>query len=315
MINSNLNEIPTVKQLGGYVVDLIRYVRKDNPNWSAFNPSIGYHPKRGLVTTIRSSNYFINNNKAYKILEGSNFNSEVWFSELDQNLKLKNLRKIDFDGIELKRGAEDAKVFYRDGAWHFTCVIMDYKISAARMAVAELDYKCKKVVDFTIYSGVDAKIPEKNWMLPYEKNPHFDFVYGPNATVKDNKLTVYMQDKVELSNLRGNTNLHQLGDGSYLAVVHSKKDRTTKEVNPNTFGVETYRDMDYLHYFAKYDKWGHMTHLSKPFRFYKPGVEFAGGIVMRGKEFLISFGKEDVSSHIASLPVATVLESLNPIKY
>ena len=73
--------------------------------------------------------------------------------------------------------------------------------------------------------------------------------------------------------------------------------------------------MDYLHYFSNYDKWVHMTHLSKPFRFYKPGVEFAGGIVMRGKEFLISFGKEDVSSHIASLPVATVLESLNPIKY
>lgn len=309
--------VPTIRDLGGHIVDLRRFTREDNKNWGATNPSIGYHPKKGLAVAIRSSNYVIDAHKTYRITEGKFIQSEVWFSELDANLKLRNLRKINLQGtdIDITRGMEDPKLFWRDGAWHFTCVILEGHTPVARMAVAKLDAKCTKVVSATKYPGVEYRRPEKNWMVAYEPNPHFDFVYAANATIKNNKLTTYMNDHKELSMLRGSSNLHLLGNKTYLAVLHRKHTKIDPIFSNSTFASSEMHNMQYYHYFAQYDYYGNITGISKPFIFHKLGVEFASGIVMRGKEFLISFGRDDVSSHIASLPVKTVLESIQPIKY
>jgi hypothetical protein len=50
--------------------------------------------------------------------------------------------------------------------------------------------------------------------------------------------------------------------------------------------------------------------VSQGFQFYKPGVEFAAGIVADKKDFIISFGREDVSSHLAVIPQKIVLDGL-----
>jgi hypothetical protein len=55
--------------------------------------------------------------------------------------------------------------------------------------------------------------------------------------------------------------------------------------------------------------------LSRGFNFHKPGVEFAAGLVVKDKNALVSFGREDISSHIATMPMATILQSLIPVKY
>jgi hypothetical protein len=44
-------------------------------------------------------------------------------------------------------------------------------------------------------------------------------------------------------------------------------------------------------------------------------VEFAAGLVAKDKDFLISFGRWDMSSHIAVLPIETVLKSLQTVRY
>jgi hypothetical protein len=53
--------------------------------------------------------------------------------------------------------------------------------------------------------------------------------------------------------------------------------------------------------------------MSKGFQFYKPGVEFAAGIVERKNDFIISFGREDVSSHLAVLNKSIVLDGLQGV--
>lgn len=316
---NDIDKLPTIRQLGGEVFDVARYI-SDNTRWSATNPSIGYYPNKGTVMAIRSSNYIIDDNGIYRITEGDRYISRVYWSELDKNLKPKKLRQIDFSEIdrELPRGLEDPKVFYRDGAWHFTCVvpgIPEPGRRAARMGIARLDYKCTKVVDLEVFPGPDPATPEKNWMIPYDKNPNFDWVYGPNAIVKNHQLRSYMTDHPQTSQLRGSSNLHKLGDDSYLAVLH-KKYLTREQVrNPMTFSTEEKSAMRYTHCFARYDMKGNLLQLSKPFIFHQPGIEFAAGLIMSGKNFLISFGRNDVSSHIASIPVRTVLESLQPVEY
>lgn len=316
---NDIDNLPNIKQLGGQIVDVARYVT-DNSRWGATNPSIGYYPNKGMVLALRSSNYVIDEAGNYRITEGDRFVANVWWAELSKDLKPKKLRQIDLSEIErdLPRGLEDPKVFYRDGAWHFTCVvpgIPEPGKRAARMGIARLDYKCTKVIDLEVFPGPDPATPEKNWMIPYDPNPHFDWIYGPNAIVKNHKLTSYMTDHPATTQLRGSSNLHRLGDDTYIAVLH-KKYLTKEQIrNLTTFGVQETATMRYTHMFARYDIKGNLLALSKPFIFYKPGIEFASGLIMRGRNFLISFGRNDVSSHIAMLPIRTVLESLHPIDY
>lgn len=309
---------PTIQQLGGVIHDVRRLVDPTNKNWGATNPSIGYHPRKGFVVAIRSSNYVIMGNGAYTVTEGSTIKSHVWFAELDTEMKVKNLRQIDVSdtGFKIERGLEDPKLFYRDGAWHFTCVMMEPgHTPAARMAVAKLDPKCRKVISLDKFSGIDSARPEKNWMLPYEPNENFDFIYGPNQTIKDNKLTTWMTDNKDVSMLRGSSNLHLLEDGTYLGVMHRTFVKNTTNWVPNTFGTTTLHLRSYAHYFVHFDKNGMIRAMSRGFIFYKPGVEFAAGLAVKGKNALVSFGREDVSSHIAELPMETILKSLLPVRY
>ena len=313
------SKIPTIREMGGTIIDVRRLVNPDDKHWSCTNMSIGYWPKKGYVAAFRSSNYVINPQGVYQVVDGgAHIKNKIYFAELDNDFKPKNLRQIDFSGVgKFERGCEDPKLFYRDGAWHFTCVAMESPdIPYARMAVAKLDSKCTKVVDFKLLPGNDWQRPEKNWMTTYDNTEcNFDFVYGPNQVIVGRVLNSWMTDKREVSQLRGGSHLHSLNDGTYLAVVHRTFFKNESKFVPERFGTVQVQLRDYIHYFARYDQDGYITQLSPGFKFYKPGVEFAAGLVAQRKDLLVSFGREDVSSHIARVPLETVLKSLKTIEY
>lgn len=308
---------PTIKALGGHIVDLRRFVYADTKEWSATNPSIARDPKGNYVIAIRSSNYVITPTGALHVTTGGMIASNVWFAELDKDFKINNLRKIDVSKIptKLERGLEDPKLFWRDGHWQFTAVMLEEHTPRARMAIAHLDKKATKVTEMQTFPGIDYRRPEKNWSTPNEINPNFDFIYGPNATVKDGILTTYMSDTPEISALRGNTNLLRLQDKTYLAVCHRMWGEERSIFNPNTFASYRGYDREYVHYFCQYSYEGKIIALSKGFHFFHRGVEFAGGLSETKEDFLISYGSQDVSSHIAFLNKETVLKSLVPIRY
>jgi len=308
---------PNITALGGYIVDVRRLVDPTNKNWSAFNPSIAHHPRKGYAMTVRSSNYVITDRGEYKVVDGGLIKSQVWFSELDKNLKLKDLRKIDLSGVEpkLSRGLEDAKLFVRDGKWMFSAVVLEESVPKARMAIASLDAKGTRVTKLDIFPSTDAGRVEKNWMVSPEENPYFDFIYGPNQIVKGDQMISWMTDHPVISALRGGSNLMPMGDGNYLAVTHRMFGKQDSYFQPETFGMVHSDRREYVHYFVKYDEKGIIRAMSDGFIFYKPGVEFAAGLTSRKKELLISFGREDVSSHIAVMPYETVLKSLRPVLY
>jgi hypothetical protein len=124
-----------------------------------------------------------------------------------------------------------------------------------------------------------------------------------------------MSDHPALSMLRGNTNLHLMEDGTYLGVMHRTFIKQQTNWVPTTFGTTSVYLRSYVHYFVQFDSKGMIIALSRGFNFHKPGVEFAAGLVVKGKNALISFGREDISSHIATMPMETILQSLLPVKY
>ena len=304
------NRVPYITELGGKIYNVRRLIDPKIKEWSATNLCVAHHPTTGYIGMLRSGNYVITETGAYTVTQESTIRSRIYVGEFDiKTMKFKDLRKLDVSKIidgSIKRGLEDPKLFYRDNAWHFTCVTMEKKhTTRARMAICKLNDDLTEIVSFEKFPGIDFYRPEKNWMLPDKPNPNFDWIYAPNATIKDGTLTVQMIDNEDIGALRGNTNLYDLGDKTYLAVVHRM---LTRVIMNNTHRF-------YEHYFAQYDYEGRLIALSSPFKFEIDGVEFAAGLTSRGDDFLISYGSKDVSSHVATIPKATVLKGLKKIKY
>jgi hypothetical protein len=301
---------PTVDQLGGKIHNVRRLADPNIKEWSATNLSIGYHKSTGYIGMFRSGNYVITDQGEYKVVVEGLIRSRLYVSELDpETYKLTNVRLLDVKNLstegEIRRGLEDPKVFYRDGAWHFTAVTMEKgHTEKARMAICRLNKDLTAIESFQKFPGIDGTRPEKNWMLPYSRSPYFDWIYGTNATLKDNVLTTHLSDSDDRAGIRGSSNLHLLKDGTYLAVVHRMWTRVIMNHNLRF----------YVHYFANYDERGFLINISKGFIFEHLGVEFAAGLTEQDDNFLVSYGSKDVSSHIASIPKETVLKSLHPVR-
>lgn len=301
---------PTVHDLGGKIHNVRRLANPEVKEWSATNLSIGYHKTTGYIAMFRSGNYVITNQGEYKVVVEGLIRSKIYISELDpETYKLKDVRLLDVKNLskegELRRGLEDPKLFYRNGAWHFSAVTMEKgHTEKARVAICRLNKELTAIESFEKLPGIDGTRPEKNWMTPYDRSPYFDWIYGTNALLKDNVLTTQLDDNDQIAGLRGSSNLHLLKDGTYLAVVHRMWTRVIMNHNMRF----------YVHYFANYDERGFLIKISKGFIFEHQGVEFAAGLCEQRDDFLVSYGSKDVSSHIASMPKETVLKSLQPIR-
>jgi hypothetical protein len=312
-----LNSYPLVSKLfQGKVINLRRFVGKDDKTWSCFNPSIGYSPKHGYAMTFRSSNYVIMPDSGeLHVSTGGPIRNQVWFSEINEKLEITNLRQISFEksGQKIGRGVEDAKLFWRDGKWNFTGVFMERHVPTARMCTGVIDPVKNLALDVELYQGSSPRKPEKNWAVANEPNKHFDFIHGPTSIIKNNQIIFDMSENLEIAGLRGNTNLLDLGDGTYLALNHILYTRKTRTYDQRMFGMRDGLYKNYTHAFVRYDERGRLIAMGDEFQFIGPGIEFAAGMVEMGDELVISFGKDDVSSHLAVVPRSMALSNLKLI--
>lgn len=317
-----MSNYPLFESFGGSVQKIRRLIDPQIKEWSATNPSIGYSPKGGLVMTFRSSNYIIKSDTGeYLVTTGNKIQNKVYFCELDRNFQIQNLRQVKFDSIpladddlKLTRGPEDAKLFWRNGHWHFTAVMKEpYGIPIPRLATFMLKDDFAYFLDLNGFANEDNKKAEKNWMAPYSYNENFDFVYGPTQIVKDRELITVRDQSDEIKGLRGGSNLWELSDGTYLAVAHRTYIKKIEYFCSRRFGVVHGETRNYEHRFARYNQWGKLFQMSDPFQFISEGVEFAAGLVVLDDKVLVSFGREDVSSHLASIELSKVMEMLRDV--
>lgn len=317
-----MSNYPLFESFGGSVQKIRRLIDPQIKEWSATNPSIGYSTKGGLVMTFRSSNYIIKSDTGeYLVTTGNKIQNKVYFCELDENFQIKNLRQVKFDSIpladddlKLTRGPEDAKLFWRNGHWHFTAVMKEPSgIPIPRLATFMLKDDFAYFLDLNGFANEDNKKAEKNWMAPYSYNENFDFVYGPTQIVKDRELITVRDQSDEIKGLRGGSNLWELNDGTYLAVAHKTYIKKIEYFSSRRFGVVWAEIRNYEHRFARYNQWGKLFQMSEPFQFIGGGIEFAAGLVVLDGKVLVSFGKEDVSSHLASIELTKVMEMLRDV--
>ena len=309
---------PKFKELGGVTGQFLRLVDPNAPAWSAFNPSIAYSPEYGYAATIRSSNYTIDElTGAIDVRVGNLVKSEVWFATFDDKFELQTRVKVQFskDGPALSRGVEDARLMWRDGSWYFTAIMLEKAHTPyARVVMYKYDPVENLATFIKKWDGPDIFRPEKNWMTTAEAaNPNFDFIYGCNTIVKDDLTIAKPGTKAALGGLRGNTNLHPLGDGSYLALMHSLYVKGGNVFNNRTMGMQRAAYRKYTHQFVRFDNYGTIIELSDEFIFDDLDIEFAAGMVEKDGKYIISYGRKDVSSHLAIIDKQLVNDMLIPV--
>lgn len=308
--------VSTIKDLDGYVKNLRRFAEKDDKTWSLFNPSIGMDPSGKLFAAFRSSNYVILPHGELHVGTYGPIRNNVWVSELTDEFEIENLRKLDFSaaGISVVRGVEDPKLLWRDGQWMFMGVMLERHTPKARNCLFYTDKKYTKVKNIEVLPGYDKDRPEKNWMTANKKPKNFDYVYDGTAVVVGDRIVRKLAESQGLYKLRGNGNLIEKDDGTYLGIMHILEIRSSQVFSPTTFGMMDNVQKTYDHFLVRFDEDGWIVELSEPFNFDFNGIEFANGFIERGDEYVISFGKQDVSSHLAVAPQKKLLKTMKRVK-
>jgi len=305
----------TLKQLRGEVINLRRFAFEDSKTWSAFNPSITYTPQHGFVMTVRSSNYAILEHGELHVMSGGPIRNKVMFAQLTDDLKIKTMHELEFDcGRQFTRGIEDAKLLWRDEKLFFTGVVMEKDIRVARQCECLIADDLKTVTDFTLLGGVDPKRPEKNWMTAAKRPEKFDYIYDGTGIIVGDILVRRFQVDEQLSGLRGNAHLLEQADGTYIGIMHKLYVTKSSKYDNRRFGYVNAVHKDYHHFFVRFDADGWAIEISKPFQFISPGIEFAAGLVEKDDHYVISFGKNDASSHIGILDKKYVTKALKLVR-
>ena len=310
-------DYPYLEDFGGTTQQILNRVPDGELGWSAFNPSIGRSPDGNYAILVRSSNYIISEyGVPDKVL--SAIKNNLWFSELDSNFNLLNLRKITVTGsLDMSQGVEDARLFWRDGGWHFTAVTLKQRgtLRQTRINLFKLNVADNNATHIKQYKGIFPTQQEKNWMpVAFDENPNFDFIYGPFSIVKDDKFIYTATDNDRVGNVRGGSCLVDLGDKTYIAILHSTYTAEMRTPDPlDRSIIHLSYKRSYTHQFARYDWYGKLIELSEEFVFDGLSIEFAAGLVEKDGKFIISYGREDVSCHLATIDRDTVLSLLDPV--
>lgn len=315
-------DYPLFTELGGTVKQVRRLIDPQDQFWSAFNPSIAISPQGEIKMALRSSNYtIIRETGELVVTQGNKIQNRLYLCDLDDDLKVSNIERITFGDIPwqdtnviMTRGAEDAKLYYRNGSWQFTAIVKELDgVPIPRLVRFSLQGNHAEMVEFGGFDGEDPTRAEKNWMLPYEQNEHFDYIYSPTQKLINRQRYQVREENDEIKGVRGGSNLWKLEDGTYLALIHKTYIKKVEYYDAKRFGVCTNSVKNYEHRFARYNEYGVLFELSEPFQFLGHGVEFGAGLIVKNDEVWVSFGREDISAHVGKIKLEAVMSMLRSV--
>jgi len=305
----------TLDDFGGETWRILRFVDEEDKRWSAFNPSVAYSPEEGYVVLFRSSNYFFDPENGSTVATfGSKVLNRMFMANLsdDWNIIPKTLREIDFSKCgRWLRGPEDGRLYWRDGHWEILSVMREPHISDDTPRLATYILHGTEAELVKLHDAGDLQPIEKNWMPTYEKSPDFDFIYNAGAVYVVDVGKVKVREATE-DHIRGGSCLWDLGD-KYLAIIHECSVKYEHRYISRKFAWGDWPIRTYYHRFATYDKKGTLIGLSDKFTFQSANIEFAAGLVVAGKDVIVSYGYKDVASYLAKFDLEKVLEQIHDI--
>lgn len=280
--------------------------------WSRFNPSL-WRVGGGFRAIVRSSNYELFE-PGYTIHDDDSItrtrNYSVWLRDDFSVVRVEAIEDETDTPPALpgrSLGFEDCRLFRWNGEWFATATMRDRNSSAvAQIGVMRLVGDTFR--DLRLLSDPRTKRDEKNWM-PIATAAGIYLVYGCGPTIVlrfdpfsgECEEVAHRDAPAIAASLHGGSQGVEI-DGSYLFVVH--------EAIQSDGGLWWYP-----HRFVRLDARFSMTGISRRFYFRRPGVEFCAGLVRRGSDLIASYGVQDRSAWLASLPLRSVIDLLEPVEH
>jgi len=276
--------------------------------WSAFNPTIVSHDD-GYLAIVRSSNYSIVDGQ-YVIppADGQKIRTANILLRLDENLDEWGFPSTLPPPLYPKsdypvEGFEDCRLNVIDGEIRVSATVRNWagRDGTCRIATATLLQHMGSLIDASMIDEPVKGRHEKNWM-PIVGTGTFLYSCWDNgrvATVHRDGWAWVVEHHAESPAIargwRGGSQLVDLGDGRWLALVHEVADDTGGRI--------------YEHRFVLFDEdsW-HIAGWSPAFAFRESrAIEFAAGLARRGDQLVATFGVRDAEAWMAEVSLAEVL--------
>jgi predicted GH43/DUF377 family glycosyl hydrolase len=275
--------------------------------WSTFNPTLIAHDD-GYMAIVRSSNYSIVDSR-YVIppADCDRIRTSNLLVTIDAGLAVSSQSAIPQPSYPTSDypvdGLEDCRLNVVDGGLVVSATVRNWagRDGACRIATATLlPYKgC--MIDAAMIDEPHRGRHEKNWM-PIGGTPAFLYSCweaGRVATVRRDGWRWAVEHHAESPAIargwRGGSQLVDLGDGRWLALVHEVADDDAGRI--------------YEHRFVLFsnDGW-RIIGWSPAFAFRElRTIEFAAGLARRGDQLVATFGVRDAEAWMAEMSLAEVL--------
>lgn len=276
--------------------------------WSTFNPTIIAHDD-GYLAIVRSSNYAIVDGRyVMPPADNGKIRTSNILVQLDAALSVASSPSVMPDPIYPKsdypvEGFEDCRLNAISGDLVVSATVRNWagRDGTCRVAMATLLPYMGNMIDAAMIDEPHAGRHEKNWM-PIAGTS--DFLYacwddGRVATVRRDGWRWHVEHHAESPAIargwRGGSQLVDIGDGRWLALVHEVADDTSGRIYEHRFVL--FND----------DEW-RIVGWSPVFAFReKRTIEFAAGLARRGDQLVATFGVRDAEAWMAEMSLAEVL--------
>jgi predicted GH43/DUF377 family glycosyl hydrolase len=242
-----------------------------------------------------------------------------WYGELDENLNIVRLNKIDtstFDTYEPLWdfvGLEDARLVEWEGKLFITGVRRDTTTNGqGRMELSEIQVKDDSVIEISRFRIPPPKDKnsycEKNWMPIIDKKYSYIKWSNPTEVVEidfdniDSKTTHITNYIPAPNDFRGGSQIIPFGDDHYIALIH-EVDLFRSELDR--------KDAVYRHRFLIWDKDWNLIKYTKDFSMMNGHVEFAVGMCYIEDDVLITFGFQDNAAYVIKMKKDKLVEFVN----
>jgi predicted GH43/DUF377 family glycosyl hydrolase len=276
--------------------------------WSTFNPTI-VAQEHGYLAIVRSSNYrIVDGQYVIPPADGDLIRTVNVLVHLGEDLSAAGQPSAIPHPIYPKSdypvdGFEDCRLNAVEGELVVSATVRNWagRDGTCRIATATLlPYKAS-LIDPAMIDEPQKGRHEKNWM-PIGGTPNFLYACwddGRVATVRKDGWHWLVERHGESPAIargwRGGSQLVDLGDGRWLALVHEVADDTAGRIYEHRFVL--FND----------DEW-RIVGWSPAFAFRESrAIEFAAGLARRGDQLVATFGVRDAEAWMAEMSMAEVL--------
>lgn len=304
---------PTILDLGGEAHLIRRYATPPNKSWSAFNPSIVLSNEGEYWIAFRASNYIFSGNRvSVGLTLGEKVRNKMFLVRLkkDWSFDEDTLKEIIVHNVKenISRGLEDPRIFWDGTSYCISSTYLEKDCLEAKISKIRIkSLEDPEVLSIEIYPSPNNQV-EKNWMPVKDTE---SFVYDYCSVVTNGKMIKHNVNK-KYDSFRGGSQIIPLGDGTSIGVIHEVYPVVVRGFNAVTFSSST-KVRNYNHRFVRYDKNLKPIQCSDNFIFVKEGIEFASGISPTKDGFVISFGRSDLASYVATISKDNLMKTLKDL--